>query len=489
MSTGRTSRTVLVGVLAVLGALTAVLLSRSEPIVRRNYDGRPNVVFILTDDMRLDELRWLPAVRSLQERGVTFTHLRSSDSLCCPARATILTGKYAHNHRTLGNTYADFGGYRWFVQHNDIRDLVNTWMQRRGYRTAWVGKYLNEVRYTGGVIQPGWDAFDIPIRTVYSYTEDGYAVDGHRVRSTQYRELFNRALVSDLLGRWGGRPVHPPYLIIYSALAPHDEVYAGGARGNPPVPEPQYAGKVTESDVHPEPSVHERDLSDKPSWVRRHARTDRSPFRWRAEARRIESLMSVNDTVASIVDQVTHNGDLSHTLFIFASDNGIQLGEHGLNGKAKPYEESDRVPLVIAGPGFTGGVTRDQNVTLADVTATILRAAGDRGTHHMDGLPLQPLAADPALDHDRPILIEGTNGGLYDRPKMPVDKIGRAYEGVIWHDWSYVHYTDGENELYNLAAGPVPADQHRPAAREGAPDPAQAGRLVDRPLRLPRRGL
>jgi len=105
---------------------------------------QPNIVMILTDDMRADELRYLPAVRRLQRSGVTFTRTISADSLCCPARATLLTGKLAHNHLTVGNSVATHGGYHVFAEHNDIQDLLPQWLDTRGYRTGWIGKYLND---------------------------------------------------------------------------------------------------------------------------------------------------------------------------------------------------------------------------------------------------------------------------------------------------------------------------------------------------------
>jgi hypothetical protein len=100
------------------------------------FQTRPNVVVVMTDDMRADELRFLPAVRRLQRAAVTFTNALSADSLCCPARATLLTGKLAHNHLTIGNDAASHGGYQVFAEHNDLEHLLPQWLDSRGYRAA-----------------------------------------------------------------------------------------------------------------------------------------------------------------------------------------------------------------------------------------------------------------------------------------------------------------------------------------------------------------
>src|SRR3954466_7591126 len=116
--------------LALIGPLAASLTphTAARASTRQAAQTRPNIVLVLTDDMRADELRFLPAVRRLERSGVTFTRAISADSLCCPARATLLTGKLAHNHLTLGNSLATHGGYRFFSAHNDIEDLLPQWL-------------------------------------------------------------------------------------------------------------------------------------------------------------------------------------------------------------------------------------------------------------------------------------------------------------------------------------------------------------------------
>src|SRR3954469_17420016 len=132
--------------LILLGVLAVVVLMppgpRARPRIVRRIDRRPNILFVLTDDLSWDLLRFMPHVRQLQRDGMTFRQFMVSDSLCCSSRATILTGEFPHNTRVLGNTPPD-GGYQAFRRHGARRRSVAIALQRAGYRTALLGKYLN----------------------------------------------------------------------------------------------------------------------------------------------------------------------------------------------------------------------------------------------------------------------------------------------------------------------------------------------------------
>lgn len=413
---------------------------------------KPNIVLIMTDDMRLDDLKFMPATRALiGNRGVRFTRARSSDSLCCPARATILTGKYAHNHRTIGNYAHEFGGFPYFRSHNDVNDLLPTWLKQQGYRTGYLGKYLNGFAIDADHDQPGWDLFAVPRGPIYNYNVNRFWLNGEERTFEGYREHFQRGLMLEMLDRWGAEEEKKPYFMWYNSLAPHNPYNSATKRWTAPTPEPKYQGTVSNSAFRVSPAVTE-DLRDKPRWVRFRATQHRRGFHF-AEARgRAMALKSVDDTVRTAVEKVRAQGEEDRTLFIFTSDNGIMLGEHELGGKAVPFEESTRIPLLVSGPGFPAGGVVNQEVSLNDVVAAVVHASGDTAVRPLDGVALQQFVQNPGLLTRRPTMLESTSQVLrLPRGRTyPHDSIGRGYRGVAWRNWVYVTYLTGEREFYDL---------------------------------------
>jgi arylsulfatase A-like enzyme len=412
---------------------------------------RPNVVVVLTDDMRADELRFLPAVRKLRGSGVTFTRAVSADSLCCPARATLLTGKLAHNHRTVGNYPATYGGYPVFAENNDLHDLLPHWLDGAGYRTAWIGKYLNEAPEKNHFSQPDWSFFAVPVHWVYDYGRSLFSVNGRLYRDLGYRESYTRHLLLSRVRAWsrGDRP----FFVLYSALAPHKSWPESGGQ-HPPVVQKSHRGDKR-LELSPRPSVGETDLSDKPQWLQAYAaKHGVRPYPQALETRRVESLLSVNDTVRRLVATLKAEGELDHTVIVFTSDNGYMLREHDASDKNKAYDESLHVPLVLRGPGFRGGYDVDQTVSLADLTAAVRRVAGVTDSHGGDGVPLQDVMADPSSYDRRPIEIEGSAALYPQNSLLPTDPIGRFYSGAVWGPYSLVHFETGDTEFYDRTLDP-----------------------------------
>lgn len=412
---------------------------------------KPNIIVIVTDDMRADELDELPTVRTMQRQGVTFTNAISADSLCCPARATLVTGKHAHNHETIGNSHKSFGGYQWFARRNNQDNILPQWMNDAGYRTAYIGKYLNGFGSKGERTLPDWNYVATPVEDVYDYLQYVYSINGTVVRGRTYREVYNRNLLLRRIQRWG--PGRKPYFVLYASLTPHTHNSGEpGSRGVAPVPQRWYKDTVPAGSIPRPPSARELDLSDKPRWVRAWFQRRGYNYNVRLAVRRIEALRSVNDTVTQVRAKLRRQGELRNTLIVFTSDNGYMLGEHTLGSKNKPYHESIRVPLVLSGPEFRGGVRRAQTVNLSDVVRTVMTTAGIPRSerHQVDGLPLQGRADSPTTGRLRPTVIEGSTMLL--QPKyweLPHDRIGRFYWGATLGRWTYVRYATGEGEFYN----------------------------------------
>ena len=380
--------------LALAALLTAGCDSDEERVER------PNVVVIMTDDQRVDEMAVLPAVRRLIVRpGAWFSRSFASFPLCCPSRATFLTGQYAHNHGVLDNR-APRGGY----YKLDSTETLPVWLQRAGYETVHVGKYLNGYgTRRRREVPPGWDEWHAVIDpTTYYYR--GYVLNqnGSVVRPRRYQtdELTSRAL------RFL-RDAESPFFLSLAYLAPHDD-RRGGRCVDSAKPAPRHAGRFAGARVPRPPSFGERDMSDKPSFLRT---LPFGPFevgyverQWRC---RRESLLAVDEGVERIVAALRRAGELDDTLIVFTSDNGYLLGEHRLpDEKVNVYEESVRVPLAVRGPGIPAGARVADPVANVDLAPTIVAAAGAEAEIEMDGRSLIPLARHPGRHTNRPILLE-----------------------------------------------------------------------------------
>jgi N-acetylglucosamine-6-sulfatase len=430
--------------------------------------GRPNVLFVLVDDMSNDQLSYLPHVEALiADRGVTFDRAFSSTPLCSPARASILTGRYAHNHGVMGNGPRLGGGVR------DFRDrhTLPVWLERSGYTTMLIGKYLNHYNRVPKYIPPGWTDWraiqsELNYRT-WGMNRNGKQVTFHnRYQTTEMGRQVRRAIA-----RYGA--MKRPFFMVASFRAPH--------AGQPEDPDdPPRFGTPNVSNryrdalagvVPPKPaSFNERDVTDKPSFLQSRPSLRRSTA-VEAWQQRTESLLSVDDEVASFVRSLRRIDELQDTLVVFASDNGFLLGQHRWRAKDVPYEEATHVPLLVRGPGFTGGRTAHQVVSLVDLTSTFVRAAGAHATRPLDGAPLQRVAADPAYLAGRSVLVEG--GGAIVGSAGPLDSRQRFYWGVRTPDDKVLtRYATGEREYYDLDVDPEQLDNavDDPTAQEQVDD-------------------
>jgi N-acetylglucosamine-6-sulfatase len=439
--------------LVILVAL-AVLVPAGE--AARERQRRPNVLVLMTDDQTLESLQVMTNVRALlAERGTTFTRSFVSFALCCPSRATLFTGQYAHNHRVLGNR-PPFGGYTAL----DKSEWLPVWLQRAGYRTIHLGKFLNGYGRDSPPteVPPGWSEWyasvDPSTYLFYGYTlnENGVlATYGADRNPAFYSSDYYSSRAVELIARIA--PDEQPFFLSVAYLAPH----SGGPRDpddprrfNTPVPAARHRDRFEGVPLPPTLSFNEADVSDKPIFVR--ARPLIGPLQARAieenYQQRLESLLAVDEGIARIVNALDAAGELDDTLIVFTSDNGFFHGEHRVpNGKVLVYEPSVRVPLILRGPGVPRGALRHQLVTNADLAPTILAATGARATKPRDGRPLQPLLRHPWREWGRDLLIEG--GGAPNSGE---------FDAIRTYRYLYAEYSNGERELYDLERDPHQLD-------------------------------
>jgi arylsulfatase A-like enzyme len=342
----------------------------------------PNILLIVTDDQRAaGTLGVQPTVRSwLRAGGTNFAHAYATTPLCCPSRASIITGLYAHNHGITGD-----GNNAGKLHAVDAMNVFPSF-QAAGYRTGLYGKYLNSwgLREDGTMDPDAWrpTGFDdyalLPsVKGWYSdMRADGAArwdVNGTITRSPRYSTTFIGDSVQSFIRANDDANDARPWLAYVAPIAPHapatpDEVYAD-------VRIPHWRRT---------PAQEEEGRRDKPSWVR-HARPPDVRYVTSLRTRQLRSLMSVDDMVNELRSTLVELGEHQDTIVIYTSDNGLAWGEHGLTGKGTPYVESVHVPLFMRGPGIGAGEVREDIVALLDLAPTMLTAAGIPFPREFDG--------------------------------------------------------------------------------------------------------
>ena len=472
---------------------------------------RPNIVLIQTDDATLSQFystyvasdgvprETMPRIGQMRRSGITFDRYYASYPLCCPSRATLLSGRYSHSNGVLGNR-APGGGWYAFRNNPIYRHNLAVWLQRAGYRTYHYGKFLNE--YGGGndnpwtesTVPPGWTdwqttATDFSTRQFYGYTlnvngsiqgpfgnqEYGQGVNQddpacgpgaplNGVCNYQTDAMTRRALDAIAASTPGG-----PFYLQLDYIAPHGD----HRRPIGPEPAPRHYDTAVNTPLPRPPSFNEGNITDKPSFIRDQANfLDPTTIRQirREWQKSLESLRSVDDGVGVITDALRAAGELDNTYIFVISDNGFFFGEHRLDrAKFLPYEPAVRVPLFVRGPGIKRGAVSREIVANTDIAPTILKLARAKATRSIDGRSLIRFWQDPRLRTRRPILlesfaratdVEGPPGeGSRNRPNRPQAGISISapvenYLGIRLGPYKYVEYETGDRELYDLAKDP-----------------------------------
>ncbi len=438
----------LTAALGVGSALLSPLLPSTAASAPAVATDPPNVVVVLLDDARADDMDTLPEIAArVGDQGAVLPHFYASFPLCCPARATLLTGQYPHNHGVLNNV-APTGGFKRFEDSSTLA----TWLDP-GYRTGLIGKYFNQ--YAPPYVPPGWDEWMVP-RSMYNYTGSGWFIDrgagGDYVAHPGYQTDTIGDLATDFIRRNAGQA--EPFLLFTSIVAPH----AGRpAESDDPIGIPTPAVSDRYRDVFAgrrstDPSFNEADVSDKPL-VPKPLSTAEIAGLTEANAQRREANLSAQDVVIDVLDALAQTGELDNTYVIVSSDNGYILGEHRLRGgKVAPYEVANRVPFMVRGPGIDSGSVVEDVAAQVDVAPTILSMTGvaQPADTTIDGLDLLPALrgqAPPGRAREA-VVIEATKSQLNTEP------LPWLYHGVVSGSWKYVERTHGRAELYDLESDP-----------------------------------
>jgi N-acetylglucosamine-6-sulfatase len=391
----------------------------------------------MTDDQRPETLAKMPNTeKKLAAHGVTFQNSFVVNPECCPSRAATLTGLYSHDT----GVYRDqppHGGVTAFVKNHDEHKTVAVWLHDAGYTTSLMGKYLNG--YKGTRIPQGWDnwtAFNVPHSGTGHYFNYYLNINGNLKYYGKKRKDYS----TDVLARKAATFIHNangPFFLYWAPSAPH----------KPAVPAPKYAHAFSHLPKWRPKSFNERGIKDKPKWAQlpRLSKADIHEID-RTRVDQYRTLLSVDDAVAKIVNALRNAGRLDNTMIIFTSDNGFLWGEHRIDGKQTPWEESIRVPFIMRYDPVTGNMEGTTNTSLIaniDIAPTIASAAG-----------VNP----PQVDGSN--ILDLLNGGSWRNEFLIEHLVGRyspapTYCALRTETQMYAVYSTGDRELYDLTSDPL----------------------------------
>lgn len=432
------------GVVAAVGVAFVVSLALGAWATPLNKG--LNVVLIVTDDQSLSSLPLEPdpekpsAMPFLEAQladpnghWVRFPNAFISTPLCCPSRATILTGQYASETGVLRNLDGEL-----------FRDdaTLATWLQARGYRTGLFGKYLNRYPFGGlPTVPPGWDVWLAKMHGDVNAVYYDYSLsrDGEEITMGHSPDEYLTDVLTDEATTFIDRsPVWKPFFLYYAPTAPH----------SPWVPARRYVTSFDEVDFPASPSVAEADVSDKPAWVSALPKISEGKFElletWhRAE---FETVRAADDGVAAIIEALREAKELDNTIIVFLSDNGYSYGEHRVVAKTCPYDECTRVPFAIRLPTASShdALAVASNV---DVASTIADAVSAEPTLPQAGVSLLPVVRGEEIDRDGVLLEWAGDASIPE------------YWGYRTERFLYLEYPrTGERELYDQRRDPYLMD-------------------------------
>jgi N-acetylglucosamine-6-sulfatase len=406
---------------------------------------KPNIVYILTDDLDTYTLNEMETTRSLlADKGVTFRNATFSNPLCCPSRATMQRGQYPHNTGVKANNPPN-GGFEAFYALGRYESTYATWLDAAGYHTGYFGKYMNgyEAEEFRSFVPPGWDrwfaAASGPMKKQFN--------DNGTIVSVQSR-TFDQTVAGKGLNFIENRaPSNKPFMAAFNFYAPHY-----------PAEHPASLDELyQETGLPPDPSFSEADVSDKPQWVQALDQVDSTEREALTEYHRdrLRSVEYIDQAVDSIVRTVRGSGELKNTYIVFWGDNGYHLGQHRLQnhmtgGKLSPYTHDVELPMYLRGPGIPAGTVSRKMVSNVDVAPTFADMGGASVPGFVDGRSMLGLAKGEPVEWRK----------FAYSAAWPQSE-GTGLSGM--EDWRQIrtaqaayHYypRTGEEELYDLKGDP-----------------------------------
>lgn len=412
---------------------------------------KPNIIFILTDDYANNLVDFMPNLKAMQSEGVTFSNYYVSNSLCCPSRSSIFTGMLPHNTRVETNTQPN-GGYEAYMEHGDAEQSFCLALQKAGYKTAMMGKFLNG--YLPGKQQPvtGWSDWFVAgagYRNFdYDINSNGQILHfGHEPKD--YLTDVLSARTDSLISAWKDHP----FFIEIATFTPH----------GPFIPAPRHEKLFNDAKAPRTPAFNKQADSTAPDWLRElqplgSKKIDRIDNIFR---NRLRCIMSIDEMLGNIRKLLNQTGASSHTYIIFSSDNGYHLGDYSMvQGKQTPFDIDIRVPLIACGPRVAKGSLQQAIVSNIDLAPTFAALAGAQLTGEPDGRDIQHLLREQntkKINWRNFAIIEHRRVN-YDRndPDRQEAEDGKlpSYTALRFHNLLYVEYETGEVSCYDVQNDP-----------------------------------
>ena len=496
---------------------------RRSPLVAQQ--SQPNILVFMVDDMRADDLQYMPeTMRRIAGQGTTFTNGMSPYPLCCPARASVMTGLYPHNHRVWSHR-EPYG-----FQRLDDSSTIATWLDDAGYRTTYLGKYLNgygqqpapdgSSSRSTQYVPPGWDLWwgsidgglraDHPAEggsyryydTTLNRNGKGYIALKGQYQTRAFGRLTRARIIEDSASA-------TPWFNYVSFVAPHhgrprepdDPTFVlddwGQRQRIKTAARPKDVYGIFDDRIFASPGVDWLDPDDSdrsPELVKRPPLNQAEIEALVTVTRqRAESLHVVDEQIARTLDTLERTGEAEETFVLFTSDNGYFLGEQGIRqGKTLPYEAALKVPMLVSGPGIPAGEERTDPFLSIDIAATLADMGDAEPTSQVDGVSLLTSARVGDLGWNRPVLVQtgpadtvrrtDESGALLPPDADPGKQDIRFLIGVRTPRYLYTHRATGFEELYDVRLDPLQYDNLVDADGLAAPG-------YDRPLQLLREQL
>ncbi|MEV4642465.1 sulfatase [Actinoplanes sp. NPDC049548] len=410
---------------------------------------RTNVVLVLTDDLSANLVQYMPNVQALTRDGTTFSQYTVTDSLCCPSRSSILTGRLPHNTGVFTNS-GDDGGFHVF-QREQERDTFATTLQKRGYRTAMMGKYLNGYLPGEHGVRPGWTEWDV---AGAGYNEYDYNLNENGTVK-HYGKAPGDYLTTVIEGKatsfvTAAAEADEPFLLEVATFTPHGPYT--------PAPQDEQAFPGLKAPRGPN---FDKLPTDAPEWL-----AGREPLTAgeiakidTAYRKRAQSVLSIDRMIGNLRQTLRKSGVADRTVVVFSSDNGFHLGEHRLTaGKQTAFDHDVHVPLVMAGPGVRKGATVDATVQNIDLRPTFEELGGATPGPAVDGRSLVPLLRDGRAADWRTIGLIEHHGPVdaADDPDKQAPASGNppTYSTLRGPGFTYVEYEGGATEYYDRTTDP-----------------------------------
>ncbi len=438
---------------------------------------RPNIIFILTDDQRLEDIEHMPILNRLMvAEGTQFTNYFSNVSLCCPSRTSILRGQFAHNTGVMTNGGTN-GGFETAHARGIESSTVATWLHDSGYKTALIGKYLNH--YPGSMgpayVPPGWDYWASAVGdraySEYNYTlnENGKQVAYGASPADYGTDVYTRK-ATEFIKTCAAE--HKPFFVYLSFYAPHA----------PATPAPRHLNMFSDLKIPRSAAFNIKDVSSKPQFIQNLSLMTEDEMQ-SADSyyrKRLCSLQAVDESIETLINILKESKELDDTYIFFTSDNGFHLGEHRMQrGKQTAYETDIHLPLIVRGPGVVRGGKAEQLVGNIDLAPTFAELTRAKAPNFVDGRSLVSIMRGTQRNEKNwrtAFLVEhytqgnpgraGAAAGQVDRPRRRGGRAARKRKhggeaggipelhALRSKDRVYIEYVTGEREFYSLSKDP-----------------------------------